>query len=151
LACTAISLVAIPVYMLVTMASFALSSVTDVAKIVPLITSSALGRALVDMEVIVALFAAAGAIAIAIDHSRGQRSVAALLAQTGAMLAGGAMLAVPGLAGHAAQTSPAGLAWPLDWLHMVTASLWLGGLAGLLVLVATAGTARRASLARVVP
>jgi copper transport protein len=151
LACAAISLVAIPVYMLVTTASFALSSVTDVAKIVPLITSSALGRALVDMEVIVALFAAAGAVAIAIDHSRGQRSVAALLAQTGAMLAGGAMLAVPGLAGHAAQTSPAGLAWALDWLHMVTTSLWLGGLAGLLVLGATAGTARRASLARVVP
>ena len=36
----------------------------------------------------------------------------------------------PGLAGHAAQTSPRGLALALDWLHLAAGSLWVGGLSG---------------------
>src|SRR5262249_48600539 len=43
-------------------------------------------------------------------------------------------LVVPGAAGHAAQTSPRGLALALDWLHLVSGSIWVGGLVGLLVL-----------------
>src|SRR4029078_3758589 len=89
--------------MLVTAASFARGWVLDVNQIVPLIRSSALGRALVDLEIVTALFGLAAAIAIGIDRGTGARSVAALLAMVGAVLAGGAMLAVPGLAGHAAR------------------------------------------------
>ena len=61
------------------------------------------------------------------------RSVASLLALSGALLAGGAVLVLPGAAGHAGQTSPRGLAVPLDWLHLISGSLWIGGLIGLLV------------------
>ena len=41
---------------------------------------------------------------------------------------------IPGAAGHAAQTAPRGLSLLLDWLHLVSASVWMGGLIGLLVL-----------------
>ena len=41
---------------------------------------------------------------------------------------------MPGSAGHAAQTSPRGISVALDWVHLVTGSLWLGGLIGLIVL-----------------
>ena len=59
---------------------------------------------------------------------------------------------VPGAAGHAAQTSPRGLAVALDWLHVASGSLWIGGLAGLVLLWATAAQARRVpTLAVVVP
>ena len=42
--------------MVVTTASFALHPVFDLIQVVPLIRSSALGRALVDLEVVTALF-----------------------------------------------------------------------------------------------
>ena len=150
-ACLVVALIAIPIYMLVTTASFALRSVIDVPQLVPLIRSSALGRALVDLEIVTALFALAAAVAIRIDSGGRARSIAALLAMVGAVLAGGAMLAVPGLAGHAAQTSPAALSLTFDWVHMVSGSLWIGGLAGLLVLLAFAGERRAEVLATAVP
>ena len=57
------------------------------------------------------LFGLAALVSIKLDRpDREQRSVAELLALTGALLAGAAMLVVPGLAGHAGQTSPAALA-----------------------------------------
>jgi copper transport protein len=43
------------------------------------------------------------------------------------------VLVLPGAAGHAAQTSPRGVSVFLDWLHLVTGSLWVGGLIGLLI------------------
>ena len=61
--------------------------------------------------------------------------MAALLALAGAFLAAGAATAVPGLAGHAAQTSPAALSLVLDWTHVTAAAIWLGGLVGLVVLL----------------
>src|SRR5207247_234342 len=83
---------------------------------------------------------------------RGQRSVAALLASTGALSAAAAMLVVPGLGGHAAQTSPRGLSLGLDWLHLAAGSIWLGGLVGLLVLWASLDARNRvAALAICVP
>jgi copper transport protein len=148
--CLGAALIAIPVYMVVTTASFALHPAFDLTQVVPLIRSSALGRALVDLEVVTTLFGVAGAVAIRIDRG-GTRSIAALLAMVGAVLAGGAMLAVPGLAGHAAQTSPAALSLTLDWVHLVSGSLWIGGLAGLLVLLATSGDRRGEVLATAVP
>jgi copper transport protein len=148
--CLGAGLIAIPVYMVVTTASFALHPVFDLTQVVPLIRSSALGRALVDLELVTALFGVAAAVAIRIDRG-GVRSVAALLAMIGAVLAGGAMLAVPGLAGHAAQTSPAALSLTFDWVHLVSGSLWIGGLAGLLVLLAASGERRGEVLATTVP
>src|SRR5207244_7604771 len=84
---------------------------------------------------VLALLAVAGAAAIWLDVAgRKHRSVAALLALTGALAAAGSALLVPGLAGHAAQTAPRWLSLGLDWLHLAAGSIWIGGLVGLLVL-----------------
>jgi copper transport protein len=149
----AIALIAIPVYVLVATAGFAQRPWTDLGATVPVVRDSNLGRSFVDLEVVLALFAAAAAAALWVDDgTRRQRSTAALLALTGALLAAGAAMAVPGLAGHAAQTSPAALSLVFDWTHLVAAGTWLGGLAGLLILgVRTAGDGRLEVLGRVVP
>jgi copper transport protein len=47
------------------------------------------------------------------------------------------------VSGHAGQTSPRGIAIGLDWLHLVSGSVWVGGLIGLLVLWASLPAARR--------
>ena len=114
---------------------------------------SAFGRGYLRLEILLALFAAAAAAAIWLDRpERAHRSVAGLLSLWGALLAAGAALLVPGAAGHAAQTSPRALSLVFDWLHLVSGSLWVGGLAGLLVLWGTLPTARRtAGLAVCVP
>src|SRR6185437_10920394 len=81
-----------------------------------------------------------------------QRTIAALLALAGALLAAAAVLVFPGVAGHAAQTSPRGLTVSLDWLHLVCGSVWLGGLLGMLVLWRSLSPERRvAGLAVAVP
>jgi len=50
-----------------------------------------------------------------------------------------AFLAVaPGLSGHAANAHPAAVLLPLDVLHVVAMSLWMGGLAALLLVVPAA-------------
>ncbi len=59
---------------------------------------------------------------------------------------------IPGIAGHASQTSPAALALALDFVHLICGSVWIGGLLGLLVLwFSTPAASRRAVLALVVP
>jgi copper transport protein len=131
----AIALVAIPVYTLIATADFALRPVTDIGALVPLLDVSAFGRGYLDLELCFALFVAAAAVAIWLDRpDRPQRSIGALLATGGAALAAAAVLIVPGASGHPAQTSPRGLSLALDWAHLLTGSLWIGGLAGLLVL-----------------
>ena len=149
----AVALIAIPVYVLVATAGFAQRPWTDLGATVPVVRDSNLGRSFGDLEVVLALFAAAAAAALWVDDgTRRQRSTAALLALTGALLAAAAAMAVPGLAGHAAQTSPAALSLVFDWTHLVAAGTWLGGLAGLLILgVRTAGDGRLEVLGRVVP
>jgi copper transport protein len=148
-----VALVAIPVYVLVATAGFAQRPWTDLAATVPVVRDSNLGRSFADLELILALFAAAAAATLWVDAgARLQRSTATLLALAGALLAGGAALAVPGLAGHAAQTSPAALSLVLDWTHLAAAGVWLGGLAGLLILALRSdGDARMEVLGRVVP
>jgi len=150
---TMLALLALPVYVFVATAEFALRPVTDVSGLVPLMRSSALGRAYLDLEVVVALFAGAALVAVRLDRpERPARSVAELLALTGAMLSAASALLVPGLAGHAAQTSPVGLSLALDWLHMAAASIWLGGLIGLSLLAwRTPAGHRMEVLGRVVP
>jgi copper transport protein len=149
----AIALTATPVYVLLATSEFALRSVFDISALVPLIRASAFGRGYLHLELCLALFAAAAAVSIRLDRpARTQRSVAELLSLTGALAAAAALLVVPGLAGHAGQTSPRGASVCFDWLHMCAGSAWLGGLAGLLVLWRSLPPARRvAGLAVCVP
>jgi copper transport protein len=130
-----VGLIAIPVYLDFSTANDTLRSVFDLPALVPLFRVTAFGRAIVDLEVCFALFCVAGAVAVWVDRpDRARRSIAELIALCGALLAAAAVLIVPGAAGHAAQTSPRGLTLLFDWLHMVSGSVWLGGLVGLLVL-----------------
>jgi copper transport protein len=106
--------------------------------------TSAFGRGYLHLELLLALFAAAGGIALWLDRpDRPKRSLAELFALGGALLAAGAALLAPGAAGHAAQTSPRAVALGLDWLHLASGSLWVGGLLGLLVLWRSLPAAQR--------
>jgi copper transport protein len=149
----AVALVAVPVYDLLATAEFALRSVFSIGSLIPLMRDSAFGRGYLDLELCVALFVAAGAVAIYVDRpERKARSVAEIVALLGAALAASAALIVPGASGHAAQTSPRGLSLLFDATHLLGGSLWLGGLIGLLVLWQALPAARRlAGLAVVVP
>jgi copper transport protein len=149
----AVALFATPIYVLLATAQFAERSVFDLGALVPLLRSSAFGRGYLDLELTLALFTLAAALCMWIDRpERPQRSVAELLALTGALLAGAACLIVPGAAGHAAQTAPRGLSLAFDWVHLAAGSIWVGGLIGLLVLWrSTAELLRVAALSFVVP
>jgi copper transport protein len=139
-----VGLVAVPVYVDIATAKFALRSAFAVGTLVPLMRVSSFGRGLLDLELGLALFTAAAAIAIWLDRpDRPRRSVAGLLSLSGAVAGGTAILLLPGLAGHAAQTSPRGLALAVDWLHLLAGSIWIGGLAGLLVVWAALPSALR--------
>jgi copper transport protein len=148
-----IGLLSIPVYLDFATAIDSLRSVFDVGGLVPLFRVTAFGRGYVDMIVCFALFCLAAWITLWLDHpSREHRSIAELVSVTGALLAAAAVLLIPGTAGHAAQTSPRGISVLLDWLHLITGSVWLGGLIGLLVLWASLSAAGRvAGLSVVVP
>jgi copper transport protein len=148
-----VALIAVPVYALLATSKFAVRSFWSFGALVPLLRTSAFGRGYVDLELLLALFALAAGIALWVDRPEcDRRSVAELLALCGAALAAGAVLLVPGAAGHAAQTAPRPLALALDWLHLLAGSLWVGGLAGLLVLWRSLPAARRlAGLAVCVP
>jgi copper transport protein len=151
---SAIGLIAIPVYLDFSVANDSLRSVFDLGALIPLYRVTAFGRAYVDLEICFALFCFAGWVALRVDRpERALRSVAELAAGTGAVLAAAAVLILPGVAGHAAQTSPRGVSLMLDWVHLVSGSLWLGGLLGLLVLWRTAAAADRrgSALGYVVP
>jgi copper transport protein len=146
-------LVLVPVFLEESTAVDSLHGFFDIGALVPLWRTTAYGRSFVDFEVCFALFVLAGAIALWVDRpGREHRSIAELLAGIGVVAAAAAVLVVPGAAGHAAQTSPRGLAVALDWLHVGAGSLWLGGLAGLIVLWATLPSGRRlAGLGTVAP
>jgi copper transport protein len=149
----ALALVAVPVYVLLATAQFALRSFWSIGALVPLMRVSAFGRGYLDLELVLGLFALAAAAALWLDRPHhAQRSVASLLAFWGALLAGGAALLAPGIAGHAAQTSPRALALTLDAVHVGAVAIWIGGLAGLLVLWWSLAAGRRvAGLVVVVP
>jgi copper transport protein len=136
--------VAIPVYVLLATAQFAVRSWYDIGALVPLIRASSFGRGYVDLELAFALFAVAALVAIWVDRpERERRSVVELLSVGGALLAAGAVLLVPGFAGHAAQSSSRTLSLLFDWTHLLAGSVWIGGLVGLLVLWRTLPSARR--------
>jgi copper transport protein len=148
-----VSLVAVPVYVLASTAKFALRSAFDLGTLVPLIRDSSFGRSYVDLWLVLALFGAAALVAIAIDRpERPIRSSAELLATGSALVCAGGVLTIPGIAGHASQTSPALLALALDFVHLVGGSVWIGGLLGLLVVwFSTPGARRRPALTLIVP
>jgi copper transport protein len=148
-----LGVLAIPTYLDVAIANDSLRSVFDVGALVPLFRVTAFGRGYVDMTLCFALFCVAAWIAVWVDRpDREHRSIAELLATGGALLAAAAVLIIPGASGHAAQTSPRGLALLFDWLHLLAGSLWLGGLIGLLVFWASVPAAERvAGLSVLVP
>jgi copper transport protein len=148
-----IGLIAIPVYLDFSTAIDSLRSVFDVGGLVPLFRVTAFGRAYVDMIACFGLFCIASWITLWLDRpERRRRPIVALVSVTGAVLSAAAVLAIPGAAGHAGQTSPRGLSLFLDWLHLASGSVWIGGLVGLLVLWFTLSPARRvAALSVCVP
>jgi copper transport protein len=148
-----VALVAIPVYTVLATAQFALRSAFDLGAIFPLLRGSAFGRAYIDLELVFGLFALAAGVTLLVDRpEREHRSLAELLSLTGALLAAAACVALPGIAGHAGQTSPRGLSLPADALHVAAGSVWVGGLVGLLVLWRSLGTALRVpALSIVIP
>jgi copper transport protein len=140
----AVGVVAIPTYLDIATSIDSLRSPFAVGDLVPLFRVTAFGRAYVDMEICYVLFVAAAAVALWVDRPlRRQRSIAEILSVTGALVGAAAVLLVPGLAGHAAQTAPRGLSLLLDWCHLISGSIWLGGLVGLLVVWATLPAGRR--------
>ena len=143
-AASLVGLVAIPIYVLLATAEFALRSFWSFGALFPLMRVSAFGRGWLDLELVFALFVGAAAIAIWLDRpERRQRSIAAVLALAGALGAAAACLLVPGTVGHAGQTAPRGLPLAFDWFHLVAGSVWVGGLIGLVVLAASLPAARR--------
>lgn len=137
-------LVFIPAYLEESTAIDSLRSFFQFGALVPLWRVTAFGRGWVDAWICFALFCAAAWVAIAVDRpERARRSVASLFAVTGALLAAGAVLLLPPTIGHAAQTSPRGITVMLDWLHLVTGAIWVGGLVGLLVLWRALPVAKR--------
>jgi copper transport protein len=139
-----LGLIAIPVYLDFSIANDSLRSVFDLSALVPLFRVTAFGRAILDFELCFALFCVAAWVALWVDRpERERRSLAELGAGLGAILSAAAVLAVPGAAGHAAQTSPRGLMLLFDWLHLASGSVWLGGLLGLLILWQSLARERR--------
>jgi copper transport protein len=139
-----VTLVATPIYVVLATAQFTLRSAFDLGAIIPLMRASSFGRGFLDLWLCVALLVVGGAIAIWLDRpERPRRSLGAILALTGSLLAAGAALITVGASGHAGQTSPRGLAIPVDWLHFAAGSIWIGGLIGLLVLAASRQAAER--------
>jgi copper transport protein len=147
-----LGLIAIPVYLDFAIANDSLRSVFDLGALVPLFRVTAFGRGYLDMELCFGLFCVAGWISLWVDRpDRERRSVAELAAQTGALMAAAAVLVIPGSIGHAGQTSPRGVSVPLDWVHLIAGSLWIGGLIGLLVIWFAAGEGRVRALSVIVP
>jgi len=146
-----LALLAVPIYLEEATAIDSLRSFSDVGALVPLWRTTAFGRSYVDLEWCLLLVCLAAWIAIWVDRpDREHRSIAEILAGLGVVGAAAAVLVVPAAAGHAAQTSPRGLAVALDWLHVSSGSIWIGGLAGLLLIWGTQPSGSRVSALSVV-
>ena len=131
-----IALVAVPVYTLLATAKFAVRSFWSFGALVPLMRTSAFGRGYLDLELLLALFAVAGGVALWVDRpDRERRSIAELLALCGAVLAGRrgparARRRRPRRADGAARARRS----RSTGCTSLAGSLWIGGLVGLLVL-----------------
>jgi copper transport protein len=136
--------IAVPIYLEESVAIDSLRSFFQIGALVPLWRTTAFGRGWFDLWICFLLFVGAGAVAIFTDRAElDRRTIAGLLSLIGALAAAAAVLILPGASGHAGQTSPRGLSLTLDWLHLVSGSVWIGGLIGLLVLWWSVPSARR--------
>ena len=150
----AVALVSVPIYLIVSTAKFALRSGSDLGTLIPLVRDSSFGRSFLDLWILLALF---GVAALRRDRDRPPDASGALGRRAARDAARrsrrGARARDPGhRAGTRRRRRRAALALGLDWVHLVSGSLWLGGLAGLLVLwFSTPPGRRRATLALVVP
>ena len=119
----------------------------DLGALVPLFRVTAFGRGYVDMELCFALFCVAGWIALWVDRPRapaplGRRTHRGRRGAGGRRRRGarrpGQRSATP------ARPRRAGCRSPFDALHLISGSIWIGGLVGLLILWfrVGAGTAR---------
>lgn len=132
---SAVALVVAPVYLVMSTAQFSLRSAFDLGEVLPLLDGTEFGRGFLRLELCFALFVAAAAIAIWLDDpARPRRTIADLLATTGALLAAAGVLFIPGTSGHPGTAEPRGLAIVLDAVHLGAGSVWLGGLIGLIIL-----------------
>ena len=139
-----LGLIAVPGYLEEATAIDSLRSFLAFGSVVSLWRVTAFGRGYADLELCFALFCAAAAVAIWTDRPRqSSRSVASLLALTGALVAAAAVLLLPGAVGHAGQTAPRSVSVLLDWLHLISGSIWFGGLVGLLILWRSLPAAKR--------
>jgi copper transport protein len=129
------ALVVAPVYLVMSTAQFSLRSTFDFGEVLPLLDGTEFGKGFLMLELCFALFVAAAAIAIWLDDpQRPRRTIADLLATTGALLAAAGVLFIPGTSGHPGTAEPRGLAILLDAVHLGAGSIWLGGLIGLVIL-----------------
>lgn len=126
-----LALVATPVYVSHETALFGYKSLLDVGWIAGNLRSTAFGRGYTDLIAIIAVFAGLTVLAL----RTGRRWLGAL-----AVAAGIGTLLIPGLVGHPGQGSIPALAVPLDWLHLVGAAAWAGGLLGLALIGRDAAT-----------
>ena len=125
-----VGLIAIPVYLDFATAIDSLRSVFDVGALVPLFRVTAFGRAYVDMSAASRCSASrrgsrSGSTAPSASGGRSSR-----WSPSSARSGAAAVLAIPGAAGHAAQTSPRGLSLLLDWLHLLRARSGSGAWSG---------------------
>jgi copper transport protein len=145
----AVALVANLIYIDLATAKFALRSAWDIGDLIPLMRDSYFGKGFLTLELCLLLFAYAGGVAIWLDRpERPRRTPGAMLALLGALAAAVAVILAPAVSGHAGQTSPRGLAIPVDWVHIAAGAVWIGGLIGVLVIAVTLGVA---GLVRTVP
>ena len=104
--------------------------------LLPLMRASAFGRGFLTLELVLALFAVAGA-ADAPRRASGAAPTPGFRAPRGDRCPAGRRRPrslIPGIAGHAAQTSPRVLSIAFDWVHLMCGAVWIGGLIGLIVL-----------------
>ena len=148
-----IALVAAPVYLLLATAEFSIRPWTDIGEIVPLVRDSGFGRAFSDPGPCSRCWRSppqrpwrsTGPGASTAPPRPCSRSSAPPACAAAALV-------FPGLGGHPSTTSPVGTMLALDWAHLAAASIWIGGLVGLLVLAAATEAGHRVGvLAVVVP
>ena len=150
----AVALVATPVYLVLATAEFSIRPWTELGAIIPLVRDSSFGRAFSD------LWASAGDCWQSHrrwrSRSTGRAGPAARARRCWRCSARPAARQrrspSPAWPGTPPRPAPSGVMLALDWAHLAAASIWIGGLIGLLVLAATTAAGERvAMLAVVVP
>lgn len=152
-AAIATGLVAVAAYALATTARFALRPAWDVGAAIGRVGDSNFGVGLIALGGLILLLALASVLAGTTARETGPRTLAEVFAITGVTLCAVAAVAVYGLIGHAGQASDAqAVALVADAVHVLAGSVWLGGLATiLLVAVRTPRERRVAALAAITP